>query len=119
MTGPEALAAQWKSEAATVEMQYGGSASVNPAHLLRRVAAELVEVLREEADELLTLTEAADLGGYAPDTLRHRLGAGTIPNAGRPGAPRIRREDVPRKPNANDDTGEDEAGRAALSILNQ
>ena len=116
MTGLEALAKRWQSEADTVEQRYADKAS---ARLLRTVAAELVEVLRTEADELLTLAQAAEVSGYQSDTLRHRLADGTIPNAGRPGAPRIRREDVPRKPNANDDTGEDEAGRAALSILNQ
>ena len=114
MTGLEALAARWKSEADTVEQRYADKAS---ARLLRTVAAELVEVLREEADELLTLAEAADASGYASDTLRHRLSNGSIPNAGVSGKPRIRRGDLPTKPGANMNADEDEAKRAALSIL--
>ena len=116
MTSLEALAKGWLAEADTVEVRYADKAS---ARLLRTVAAELTEALREEADEPLTLSQAAELGGYAPDTLRHRLSDGTIPNVGRPVAPRIRRADVPTKPNANNATPEDEAAVAALSILNQ
>jgi len=114
MTRLEALAERWKSEAETVERRYADNAS---ARLLRTVAAELVEVLREEADELLTLAEAAEVSGYASDTLRHRLSNGSIPNAGVSGKPRIRRGDLPTKPGANMNADEDEAKRAALSIL--
>ena len=114
MTSLEALAARWKSEADTVEQRYGDGTT---AKLLRTLAAELTETLREEADELLTLAEAADASGYASDTLRHRLSNGSIPNAGVSGKPRVRRGDLPTKPGANMNADEDEAKRAALSIL--
>ena len=115
MTSVEALVARWLAEADSVE-RYASKAS---ARVLRVVAAELTEALREEADEPLTLAEAAELGGFASDTLRHRVADGSIPNAGEPGRPRIRRADVPTKPGANNATTDDEAARAALSILNQ
>lgn len=114
MTSLEALAARWKSEADTVEQRYADRAS---ARLLRTVAAELVEVLREESDEPLTLSEAAEVSGFKSDTLRHLVADGSIPNAGEPGRPRIRRADVPSKPGTNRNADEDEATRAALSIL--
>ncbi len=116
MTGLESLAKRWQAEADTVEQRYGDRTT---AKLLRTLAAELTETLREEADELLTLAEAADLSGYASDTLRHRVSNGSIPNSGEPGRPRIRRGDVPTKPGTSNGTSDDEAEAAALSILNQ
>jgi len=61
-------------------------------------ANELEAALRDEADELLTLSQAAAESGYSEDHLGRELRAGRIPNAGRPGAPRVRRVDLPKKP---------------------
>ena len=116
VTSLEALAARWKSEADTVEQRYGDGTT---AKLLRTLAAELTETLREEADELLTLAEAADASGYASDTLRHRVSDGSIPNSGEPGRPRIRRGDVPTKSGTSNGTSDDEVEAAAHSILSQ
>ncbi len=46
---------------------------------------------------VLTLTEAAATSGYSADHLGHLVREGKIPNAGRPGAPRIALRDLPRK----------------------
>ena len=48
----------------------------------------------------LTLAEAALESGYSVDHLRHAVASGQIANAGRRGAPRIRRADLPKKPGA-------------------
>ena len=68
------------------------------AEAFRRAAIELETALRVQADEALTLDEAARESGYSAEHLRHQLAAGEIPQAGRRGAPRIRRGDLPPKP---------------------
>ena len=57
-------------------------------------------VLDRCADELeatLSLVEAASESGYSADHLGRLVRDGKIPNAGRPGAPRIARKHLPRK----------------------
>lgn len=48
-------------------------------------------------NELLTLKEASDEGGYSKSRLS-RLVGDKIPNAGESGKPRIKRKHVPKKP---------------------
>ncbi len=61
-------------------------------------AASLVErALQEEAEERLTLAEAAARSGYSQDHLARLIREGRLPNAGRPHAPRIRAADLPRR----------------------
>jgi hypothetical protein len=45
----------------------------------------------------LTLQQSAKESGYSPDHLGRLTRDGKVPNAGRPGAPRIARRDLPRK----------------------
>jgi len=54
-------------------------------------------LLDADGDSLLNLTQAAAESGYSADYLGRLVKNGTIPNAGRPNAPRIRRADLPRK----------------------
>ena len=61
-------------------------------------AKQLEGAFSSYADEKLTVAEAAVATGYSEDSLRNLLRKGTIPNAGRPNAPRIRRADLPLKP---------------------
>lgn len=68
-----------------------------PAVAYERCAKELEEALREEGDKLLTLQEASKISGYTADHLGRAVREGKIPNAGRAGAPRIARRDLPRK----------------------
>jgi hypothetical protein len=90
---PDALAAEWRSRAAELR-RYGAEPQ---AVTLEAAAAELDAVLAEAADAELTLAEAAAESGYSDRRLRELLADGTIPQAGRRGAPRIRRADLPRR----------------------
>ncbi len=56
--------------------------------------------MRDGQDELLTLAQAASESGYSERRLREMIDEDSLPNAGRKGAPRIRRADLPRKPGA-------------------
>lgn len=89
-----ALAANWREEAAKLRvLEAHGQAAA-----LEMAAAELEAATAEWAQALLTLREAAAESGYSEDHLGRLLRDGTIPNAGEPYSPRIRRRDLPRKP---------------------
>ncbi len=77
---------------------------VTAADSLLELARELSEKLQEWLDELLTLREASDWSGLAYGTLEARVRAGTLPNAGRKGSPRIRRRDLPIAASTGTDT---------------
>lgn len=68
------------------------------AQAFEDAAAELEPILREMALEALTLGQAAEESGYSAEYLGRKVRSGDIANAGKPGAPRIRRADLPRKP---------------------
>ena len=87
------LATRWRQDA-EVCARYGDERG---AGVLRQVADELDAAVRAAADEELTLEAAAAESGYSRDRLRHMVADGEIQNAGRRGAPRIRRGDLPRK----------------------
>ena len=89
---PAELAARWRADAVLLE-RYGSPL----AAVCLRHADELDAALRTVADDALDLAAAARESGYSPDRLRHMVAAGTLPNAGRKGSPRIRRGDLPRK----------------------
>ena len=84
------------------------------ARVLRRRCcdehADLIETLVEEAQafladqsrETVNLQRASELGGYSAAHLGRLIRQGKIPNAGRPGAPRIALKDLPRKRVAQD-----------------
>jgi hypothetical protein len=91
------------------------------------VAAEVLDDLHtlvvEATSELLTLTAAAQESGYSVRQLRRLVRHGTIPNVGRPHAPKLRRCDLPRKPVAlriapPEDNFETARGRIAKSVIN-
>jgi hypothetical protein len=67
------------------------------AEAFARAADELAAAMAEAADEPLTLSEAAAESGYSERRLRELLADGSIPQAGRKHAPRIRRADLPRR----------------------
>ena len=89
------LADRWRERAADVRTW---AAAEGAALALERAAAELDETVREALDERLTLEQAANESGYSKRRLRELLAEGAVPNAGRKGAPRIRRAELPRKP---------------------
>ena len=71
---------------------------VDGATLYEKVARELDEYEQQRALECLTLEEAAIASGYSQAHLQRLVAEGTIPNAGATHRPRIRRQDLPRKP---------------------
>ena len=88
-----ALPEEWRRRAGTFR-QYGGEA---PARALEACAAELEAALRRKDRTVLTLKEAAMATGYSASHLGRLVRDGTIPNAGRRGAPRIALRHLPRK----------------------
>ena len=92
----EALPVTWRTQAKALR-RYGGE---TPAVALESCAAELEATLRERDETTLSLTEAARESGYSADHLGRLVRDGRIPNAGRPGAPRIARSHLPRKTQA-------------------
>jgi hypothetical protein len=73
------------------------SAFANTAQLCDLVLRDLETIRTTAGAELLTLTEAACRSGYTREHLGRLVASGTIPNAGRRNAPRIRAADLPRK----------------------
>ena len=89
----EDLVVEWRLEADRMELR----GLREPARLIRSMADQLEAVLGREDSEILTLQEAGKESGYSPGHLGRLVRDGQIPNAGRPGSPRIRRSDLPRK----------------------
>ena len=89
----ERLPANWRRQAKALR-RYG---SEPPAVALERCANELESTLAERDETTLSLVEAARESGYSADHLGRLVRDGRIPNAGRPGAPRIARVHLPRK----------------------
>jgi hypothetical protein len=67
------------------------------ATAIETLAEELDQALRAKVEIVLTLAEAAAETGYSVEHLGREVRQRRIANAGRPGAPRIRRGDLPRK----------------------
>ena len=71
------------------------------ARSLEWAASKVEQALRDESDDLLTLSEAAEISGYHPDSLARMVRDGQIPDLRPPkskGMIRIRRGDLPIKP---------------------
>jgi hypothetical protein len=92
---PEEFAAKWTAEAEAMRQR---GALVNGAALIEEVLQDFDSAVGDYGDQPLTLTEASRESGYSLDHLGLLIRQGTIPNAGRPHAPRICRRDLPRKP---------------------
>jgi len=104
-----ALAERWRADALVIE----GYGAPQLAQALRRCADDLEAAQRDDGAELLTLAGAERESGYSRDRLRHMVADGDIANAGRKGAPRIRRGDLPRKSKATRSVGFDASVIAA------
>ena len=91
-TAPE-LVDEWRREADHLEWR----GLVHAAQVLRSVATDLEATLHRAASALLTLRQASAESGFSEGHLGRLVRDGAIPNAGRSGAPRIRRCDLPRK----------------------
>lgn len=89
-----ALADEWRTTAKQLR-EYG---AVGGAKACEKHAEELEQRIREWQMEPLPIKDAAQESGYSEDHLYDLVNDGTIPNAGKKGAPRIRRRDLPRRP---------------------
>lgn len=114
MTAALDLIPHWRAQAADLR-RYGAATN---AATLEAAAVELETALRDEAGELLTLARASAESGYSAEHLARAVRAGTLPNAGRRGAPRIRRSELPRKahPIADGSVGGYDVGADARSL---
>lgn len=92
------LEAQWRQHARTSRIDFGLREAA--AHI-ERLADQLAEALEEALDRDFNLQEAARRSGYSADRLGCLVRNGTIPNAGRLNAPRIRLRDLPSRPGTN------------------
>lgn len=88
------LVERWRREADVLRRR----GAPRRADVLEGCAEELEAAAAGRPLEPLTVEQAAALGGYSESRLRSLLSEETIANVGEPGAPRIRRCDVPRKP---------------------
>jgi len=91
---PADLLQLWQQRADYLQ-QYGDP---NSARIWRTAAVELECALEAFGAEKLTLADAAKVTGYTTDNIRKQIAAGTLPNAGRKNAPRVRRADLRAKP---------------------
>ena len=107
----ESLADQWEADARLLR-EYCQESAAKVAELH---AYQLREALRAAGDEPLTLAEAAAESGYSKRRLRELVAEGSVSNAGRRGAPRIRRSDLPRK--AKEASNGFDAGAEARTIM--
>lgn len=87
------LATEWRVRAQI----FRDHEQLSVAIAYERCANELERALTAAEEAPLTLSEASELSGYSTDHLGRLVRDGKIPNAGRPGAPRIARGDLPRK----------------------
>jgi len=72
-------------------------ALADPGLLIADILTEVEALLAAEEEETFSLTRAARESAYSAGHLGRLVRDGTIPNAGRRHAPRIRRSDLPRK----------------------
>lgn len=63
-----------------------------------QIIADLESAIEDSSSELLTIGDAAQRSGYSVHHLSRLVRDGTIPNAGRKGAPRVRLGDLPARP---------------------
>lgn len=73
-------------------------ALVQGDRLIDEILADLDAVEREAQGKLVKLSEASRACGYTPDHLRVLIRTGKLTDYGRPHAPRVRLDELPRKP---------------------
>jgi hypothetical protein len=61
------------------------------------VLSDIKSIMDASSDRHLTLSEASAISGYSAEHLGRLIRKGSIPNAGRENAPRIRLRDLPVK----------------------
>jgi hypothetical protein len=86
------LLSKWRSRADELA-PYAASAAL----AWRNAADELETFVRGWALAELTIEEAAGESGYSYSAIQKKLANGELENVGGKGAPRVRRNDLPRK----------------------
>ena len=86
------LVQEWRSRANSLEPY-----APFVAQAFRKAADELERTL-SDAEDSVSLKEAAAIGGYSVDALQRMVAKGRLTNVGRKGKPRIQRAQVPIKP---------------------
>lgn len=115
---PASLPGLWRKEADNARA-WGADGT---ATAIERCAEELEAALAHGDDELLTLTQAAELTGYTADHLGRQIRAGKLTNRGRKNTPRVRRGDLTPKPGAlpaaagREQIDRDEIARAVINL---
>jgi hypothetical protein len=87
------VTARWRTEAEILHRR----GADDQASVLESCASELEQEGRLFSLEVLTLEQAADESRYSYSALEKMVRSGRIPNVGKPGAPRLRRCDLPKK----------------------
>jgi hypothetical protein len=108
---PKELATKWRADAELLDIY-----DQNLARVCRQHAEALDAALRSVDDDALDLATAAKESGYSVERLRHLVSDQTIPNAGRKGAPRVRRGDLPNKRKPMTGFDAKAAARAVLHV---
>lgn len=88
------LAGTWRGHAEMLR-RYGDDRG---ATVLEALAGQLEEAIRDQEQEVLTLSQAAAESGYSKRRLRELMADGKLNNQGERGRPRILRGDLPVKP---------------------
>ena len=107
------LQAQWEADALQAER----IGDARGATVIRALLADVLERARTADDEVLDLDQAAQESGYSKERLRKLVAAEEIPNAGRRGAPAVRRQDLPRRPGARSQLVALDAAADARALL--
>ena len=93
MTGAE-LREFWRSE---LDRYRADGALVSADRLIARFLGSLDQLENNESQVALNLRQGANLCGYSAGYLGRLVRKGTLPNRGRPNAPRLYPSDLPRK----------------------
>lgn len=105
------LAASWREDADRFR-EYGADELATAAELH---ADALEERLRAWRLEALSPVQAAEESGYTADHLRRLIRQERVPNAGDDASPKIRRQDLPRKPGHGDPPRRPVASRSRVA----
>ena len=88
------LLSLWHTRQAEYE---ASSAMVDGTLVLKRMIRELETAIAAGRSETLTLSQASVESGFSVEHLARQIRTGRLENAGRKGAPRVRRGDLPLK----------------------
>lgn len=94
MTAQRELVARWRAEVDLLRRRGVKELAAG----LESYTDELEQVLVEADLEELTLDQASEESGYSKAHLGRLIAADRLPNAGKRNAPRIKRGDLPKKP---------------------